>query len=126
MGDLLAAFAEWRDVDANDAQAVVQIFSKPAFDNPLFQIRVGGGDDADIYALRTGFTAGMISPARGPQELGLESSVTSPILEKQRALAACGSARLICDRPGKLPRTWPHADCRNSRVVSCTEGEDMA
>ena len=51
--DLLAPFAERRDVDADHAQPVVQILAELPFGHSLFQIGVGRGQHAHVDVLRT-------------------------------------------------------------------------
>ena len=52
MRDLLAPLAQRRDVDADHAEAVVQVLAELAFGDALFEVGVGGGDHAHVDALR--------------------------------------------------------------------------
>jgi hypothetical protein len=47
--DVLTALAQWRDFQGDDVQAVVKIFAEMAGGNGLFQMRVGGGDEANVH-----------------------------------------------------------------------------
>src|SRR5438132_631476 len=49
-----APLPQRRHVDADDAQSVIEIFSKFPFADPLLEIRVGGGKDAHVDLLRLG------------------------------------------------------------------------
>src|ERR1700676_1975255 len=46
--NVFAAFAQRRQLDWDDAEAIVKILAETAFGNFLFEIFVGGGDDPDI------------------------------------------------------------------------------
>ena len=48
--DVLGSLAEGRKLDANDVEPVEEIFSETAFGDFLFEVLVGGGDDADVGA----------------------------------------------------------------------------
>src|SRR5581483_4111746 len=48
-GDVFFAVAQRRDFDGDDAQAIVKVFAEAAFGDELFQVFVGGGDDADVH-----------------------------------------------------------------------------
>src|SRR5438552_8246937 len=50
--NLLAALAQWRHVDANDAEPIVQILTKLAFGDALFEVRIRRGEHANVDALR--------------------------------------------------------------------------
>ena len=46
--NLLAALAQRRHVEADDVEAVEEVFAKAAVGDELFEVGVGGGDDADV------------------------------------------------------------------------------
>jgi len=46
--DVLASVAQWRDVNGEGGQAVVQILTELAFRDPVLHVAVGGGDNAHI------------------------------------------------------------------------------
>ena len=46
--DLVAPFAQRRDVEPDDVQAVEEIFAEAPLADGGFEVRVGGGDDAHI------------------------------------------------------------------------------
>ena len=52
MGDFLAPLAQRRHVDADDAQAIVQIFAEFPFCHPLFEVRIRRRHDAHVDPLR--------------------------------------------------------------------------
>ena len=53
-GNVLAALGETRNMNADHVQAVEQVFPEVAVANQLFQILVGGGNDAHIHMDRGG------------------------------------------------------------------------
>jgi hypothetical protein len=48
-GYVLLAVAQGRDMDADDVQAVEQVFPEAAFGHQRFKILVGGGDNAHVH-----------------------------------------------------------------------------
>ncbi len=52
LGDILAALLEGRNMDADDVEAMEQVFTKLAVGDPFLQVLVGGGDDPHIYLHR--------------------------------------------------------------------------
>jgi len=78
--DLLAPLSQWRDVDPDHAQAVVQIFAELAFRDALLEIRVGRRDHADVDALRFGLADGHdLVLLEEAQQLRLDVDRQSPI-----------------------------------------------
>ena len=57
-GDLVAAFAERGDREADDVQAIEEVFAEPAGADGVFEIRVRGGDDADVDGQGGGLAEG--------------------------------------------------------------------
>ena len=53
--DIVRAFAERREVDADDVESVEEVLAELAFIDFLFEVSVSGGDDADVGA--EGFVA---------------------------------------------------------------------
>ena len=47
--NVFAALAQRRKLQRNDAQAVVEVLAEAAFGDFLFEVLVGGGDDADVH-----------------------------------------------------------------------------
>lgn len=50
-GDVLAAVAEGWEVDGDDVEAVVEVFAEVTFADFVFEVEVGGGDDAGVDLL---------------------------------------------------------------------------
>ena len=48
--DILAALAQWRQMDRDDVETVVQVRAEGAVAHPLMQVAVGGGDDPYVDA----------------------------------------------------------------------------
>ena len=46
--DVLFAVAQGRDVEGDDVEAVEEVFAEVAAGDLLFEVFVGGGDDADV------------------------------------------------------------------------------
>ena len=51
MGDFLAAVAKRRHVNADDAQAVIQILAELSLGDALLEVRVGGGQHPYVHGL---------------------------------------------------------------------------
>src|SRR5918912_1938587 len=56
--DVLAPLAQGGQLNRHDGQAVVEVFAERALAHGLFQIDVGGGDDAHVHAARRGVAEG--------------------------------------------------------------------
>src|SRR5262245_39313647 len=50
--NLLPAIPERRHLNPDHAEAIVEILSKLSLGHALFEVRVGGGEDADVDGLR--------------------------------------------------------------------------
>ena len=71
--DVLDAFAERRDVDADDVEAVEQVLAEGAGFDGAFGLAVGGGDDADVGAQGlVAADAGELAFLEDAEELGLD------------------------------------------------------
>ena len=84
--DVLAPFPEWRQVDGDDVETVVQVFAEPALTHHLQEVCVGGGDDADIDSDRPVVSdAFELAFLQHPQQLGLqEAAHGADLVEKER------------------------------------------
>ena len=71
--DVLAAFSERRKLQCHHVEAVVEVLAEtPLLDGQL-DVRVGGGDDADIHAAgRRVAESSELTRLQRPEELGLE------------------------------------------------------
>ena len=47
-GDVLAALAQWRHLDGDGVEAIVEVFAELAFADGLAHIDVGGSDNSDV------------------------------------------------------------------------------
>ena len=47
-GDFVATFAQRFEREADDVEAVEEVFAEPAVADGVFEVGVGGGDDADV------------------------------------------------------------------------------
>ena len=50
-GDVVLAFAQWRNIQLHHVQPVVQVSTELAFVAELLQVSLGGGDNANIHIL---------------------------------------------------------------------------
>ena len=75
-------------VQPDDVQAVVEVFAEPALLDQLLEIRVGGGDDADVDVNGLASPSGLISPdSRKRSSLGCRSRLElADLVEEQRAV----------------------------------------
>jgi len=104
MRDLLAPFAERRDVDPDDAEAVIEILAELAFGDALFEIGVGRGDDANVDSLRLGLADRHdLVLLEEAQEFRLDvQRQIADLVEKQRAAGRrADQPGLIRDRAGE-------------------------
>ena len=46
--NVLAAFAQWRDFNRKDAQAIEKVLAEPAGIDLFLQVAIGRGDDANV------------------------------------------------------------------------------
>ena len=72
-GDLLGPLAERGDEDIDDVEAVVEVLAKGPLGDRLFEVLVGGGDDADVdLDVAVGAQPRELVVLEHLQELGLE------------------------------------------------------
>src|SRR5436190_10364308 len=45
---IFSSFPQWRQIDANDIEPEIKVFSKPSFGHSFFDIDIGCGDDPRI------------------------------------------------------------------------------
>ena len=89
-------FPQRRNVDARSVQPMEQIFAKPLVQDHLVDVRVGGGQDADVHPQRPGLTDRLnLLVLDQAQQLGLDVRVELPDLVQQHG-ASAGAA----DDPG--------------------------
>ena len=86
--DLVATFPQRRDREADDVQAVKQIFAKALVLDELFEVRVGGGDDADVDVERARFAERVdLAGLEEAEQLGLQVDVElADLVEEERAV----------------------------------------
>ena len=88
-GDLVAPFPERRDRQADDVQAVEEVFAEFAVADGVFELRVRGGDDADVDGQGSGLAEGRdFARFEEAEELGLEvESEFADFVEEEGAVA---------------------------------------
>ncbi len=47
--DVLATFSQWRYLDGDHVQSVIEILAEALLPDRVLQVLVGGGDDPDIH-----------------------------------------------------------------------------
>ena len=101
MGDLLAPLAQRRHVDADHAETIEQVLAELAVGHALFEIGVGGGDDADVDALGPRVADRQdLALLEEPQQLRLHvERQVADLVEEQRAADARCAARRADRRP---------------------------
>ena len=110
-GNVLASFAERRELNPHHVEAVVQVVPKTAFADLSRQILVGGGDHADVHP------DGMVAADRShlllpehAEKLGLHVRAdVSDLVEEDRAAV-----------PG-LKETAPRCDSARERAANVSE-----
>ena len=103
-GDFVAAFAQRRDREADDVEAVEEVFAEAAGADGVFEVGVGGGDDADVDGQRAGFTErGDLAGFEEAEQLGLEvEAELADFVEEQGAVAGgADQAELIAVGAGE-------------------------
>ncbi len=96
--DVLLAFAQGGHGKGDDVEAVEEVFAEVAFEDFLFEVFVGGGDDADVDADGLGASdGGKELFVEGAEDLGLsfEAHVANFIEEEGAAVGAFESASLL-------------------------------
>ena len=99
--DVVAPFAQRRDLDRDHVEPVVEVLLEPAVADHLFQIAVGRGDDPHVHALRAlGAERLELALLQHAQQLRLHRGAHGPDLVEedraavgQRELAALGHRR---------------------------------
>ena len=102
--NVLATFPQWRQVNRNNIQTIIQVFAKPARFDLVEQVAVGRGDDPGVdldgpdiaHALEFAFL-------QDPQELDLELGRGAVHLVQKNAPGVRGlePAGPVVDRAGK-------------------------
>jgi hypothetical protein len=130
VGNFLTALAQWRDVDPDDTEAIIQIFSEPTLGDALLEVGVGGGDHPNVHTLgprvadRHDFAL-----LEKTQKLWLHvKGDVANFVEKQSA--TCGrsnQSRLIGDRSGKATSAMAEQLTVGQLACGCraVEGEEQ-
>ena len=72
-GDVFAAVPEGRQADGHDVEPVIEVFPETAFVHFVFEVAVGGGDDADVDFEGLGAAHPLeLAFLDDPQQFGLE------------------------------------------------------
>src|SRR6266851_5405757 len=102
--DVLRPLAQRRDAQIDDVEAEIEILAEAAFADLLFEVAVGGGDQADVDPDRAGAADAIdLTLLDGAQQLSLQARMhLADLIEQQRAagrlLEFADSAR---DGPGE-------------------------
>ena len=95
--DVFHPLAQRRQVDGDDIETIVEILAKDLLFDPLFEIGVGGGDDAYVGLDRLDTAeAHELLLLDDPQQLGLgfERDVAD-LVEEDRAVVGCLEEALL-------------------------------
>ena len=96
--NVLLALAQRRDEERDDVEAVEEIFAEVAVGDLLFEILVGGGDEADVDVERLGAADGskqLLVERAQDLGLGLEAHVADFVEEEGAAVGALEGAALL-------------------------------
>ena len=103
-GDVLDPFAERRHVDGDDVQAVEELLAELPLGDPLLEVQVRRGDDADVHG-------DLVGPADPPDlpllegakelDLGPGRHLADLVEEQGAALGQLEHAFLVRDGPGE-------------------------
>lgn len=90
-GDVFGPITEGRQVDGYNAQSVVQVCAERAAGDGVFEVHVGGGDDADVRHARARFTDALERAfLQEAKELGLQRRVqVTDLIEEEGAAGGC-------------------------------------
>jgi hypothetical protein len=102
--DVVAALAKRREFNREDAQAIVKVLAEAACIDFMFQVAIGGGDDANVDLAATGIAdTFQFLLLQDAQQLCLHREwYFGDFVEKQRAaVSQFEAAKLILDRAGE-------------------------
>src|SRR6516225_5457487 len=109
-GDVLAAFAQRRELNREDAQAIEKVLAEPAGVDLFLQVAIGRGNDADIdpAGARVADTFQFLF-LQNAQQLCLHASGTSAISSRNKVPPSASSKRpgLSFSAPVNAPLTCP-------------------
>src|SRR5439155_46992 len=103
-GDLVAAFAQGRDLEPDHVEPIEQILAKTSFLHSMFEVGVGGGDDADVDRERSRFAKRTdLARLQEAQQLRLEiEAELADLVEEQRSIpGASDDAWVVAVGSGK-------------------------
>ena len=107
---LFATFPQRRDVDADHAEPVVQVFAELTFGHPLLEVRVGRGEHPDVHRLRTCLAdrhdLGLLEESK-QLRLDVERQVADLIEEQRASDRRADQSLLIGDRAGEAAAAMP-------------------
>src|SRR5512135_2258766 len=104
--DILRAFAQRRDLDLDDVQAIEKVFTEATLLHLPFEVPVGGAEDADVGLARRGIPYALVlAVLQEPQQFRLQGKGKIPdLVEEERSPLAGGDApRVVADRSGERP-----------------------
>ena len=102
--DLVAAFAQRRNAQPDDIQAVEQIFAEPTVVDRCLEVGVGRGDDADVDGQRRGLAErGDLARFEEAEQLGLqiEAQLADFVEEEGAAAGGADEARVVAVGAGE-------------------------
>src|SRR2546423_894360 len=103
-GDVLAPFAQRRQIDIDDVEPVIQVASESTRRDVIWQPPVGRGDQPDVDAHRTSAADPLeLAELERPQQLALERGreFTDLVEEDSAAIGDLELPFLLRHRPGE-------------------------
>jgi hypothetical protein len=103
-GNVLATLAQRRDVDGENVEAIVEIAAEGALGDEPRKIAIGGGDDANVHALRAVAAEALeFLLLENAEELGLEleRNVADFVEENGAAIGEFEAADFLVDGTGE-------------------------
>ena len=108
--DLLATLPQRRDMDADHAEPVVEIFAELTLGHPLLEVGVGRGEHADVHCLWTRFAdrhdLALLQEAK-QLRLDVERQVADFVEEQRASDGGANQPLLIGDRAGEAAAAMP-------------------
>ncbi|OPZ79060.1 MAG: hypothetical protein BWY77_01405 [bacterium ADurb.Bin431] len=102
--DILLALAKWREIDVDDADAIIEILAEKPLADAFSEVLVSGGDDADVDRLRPGGTDRFdLAGLQDAQQLGLRrlAEVADLVKKKAAPRGLHEFAVMVLGRPGE-------------------------
>src|SRR5215469_2786866 len=89
--DILMPLSQWRQLDGDHTQAIVEVFTKASAGDQRWQVPIGGGHDADVYGnVLAGTNSTHLLFLHRAQQIHLETGLSvGNFIQEKRAAVSC-------------------------------------